>query len=109
MADEIEKLKKPTKKPVARYFSDTKQNDTEDVERIKVDSKKKAESFKGDVIKVQEKVKFFPQSKWNNRSGNQKGKFQKNKNKNLQLKVDPYARERHSSKFFHRIPLLIFN
>lgn len=103
MADEIEKLKKPTKKPVVRYFSDNKQGDTETVERIKVNSERKAEAFKGDVIRVKEKVRFVPKSKWNNRSGDQRDRFQNNKRKNLQIKVDPYARERHSSEFLYRL------
>lgn len=100
MADEIEKLKKPAKKQIVRYFSDKKSDDSEPVERIKVNNKKQAQDFKGNVIRVREKAKFFiPKSgKWNS-SAQQKQKFQKNKKKKLELTIDPYAKERHSRKF----------
>lgn len=97
MSEEAEKLRKPQKKPV-RYFSDVNKVDSGDVERIKVDNKKKAIAFKGEVIQVKEKAKFFPKSKWNNKRPDKVGnKFMKHKN-SVKIEVDPYAKDRHTRK-----------
>lgn len=100
MTEEIEKLRKPQKKPV-RYFSDVNKVDPNDVEHIKVDNKKKSIGFKGEVIQVKEKVKYFPRSKWDNKRpapGSNKFLKQKRNRKFVELKVDPYAKQRHSRK-----------
>lgn len=100
MSEEIEKFKKPEKKPV-RYFSDVKKDDSADVERIKVSNQKKAIPFKGDVIRVQEKEKFYAKSKWDNkRPENARHGQQKRKKSLVKLEVDPYAKDRHSRKYF---------
>lgn len=67
MSEEIEKLKKPQKKPV-RYFSEVNnKNDEDKIERIEVNTKKKGLPFKGDVIQVQEKAKFYGKTIWRNK------------------------------------------
>lgn len=99
MSEEIEKLKKPEKKTV-RYFSDVRKNESEDVEQIKVNNKKKAIPFKGEVIQVQEKAKYYAKSKWNNKRP-ENARFGHNKRKRslVKLEVDAYAKDRHSRKY----------
>lgn len=100
MSEEIEKLKKPTKMPIVRYFGETNKVDTGDVEHIKVNNKKKAIDFKGDVIQVREKAKYYAQSKWNNkRPENARNMMNKKKKPFVKLEVDPYAKERHSREY----------
>lgn len=93
------------KKPKARYFGQRNDDDSSPVERIKVDSSKKAKSFEGEVINVSETSKFF--KKYHLRNGNkgqygskfdpeQKGKI--NRGRRVKIKIDPYALERHSRK-----------
>lgn len=95
MSEEIEKFKKPQKKPV-RYFSDVNKVDEENVERIEVSNKKKANPFKGEVIQVQEKARFYGKSIWKNkRPDNFKPKRNR---KAIKVEVDPYAKDRHSRK-----------
>lgn len=100
MSEEIEKLKKPSKKATTvRYFGQVNKIEKEDdVEHIKVDNKKKPIAFKGEVIEVQETAKFYAKSKWNNkRPGNARSKHKKPL---VKIEVDPYARDRHSRKFY---------
>lgn len=97
MSEEVGSSAVPKKKPIVRYFSDAKRTDgAEGVERIKTDQSRKPHAFVGDVIAVKEKAKFFGKSKWQNRRPDVVGQYQKGKRKMVQLKVDPYARERHS-------------
>lgn len=99
MSEEIEKLQKPQKKPV-RYFGDVKKFESTDVEHIPVNPKQKSNSFNGEVIKVQQKAKFFAKSKWQNqRPENVRNNFKKPKKQLVKLEVDPYARDRHSRKY----------
>lgn len=99
MSEEIEKLKKPEKK-VVRYFSDVNKSESGDVEQIKVNNKKKAISFNGDVIRVQEKAKFYAKSKWDNKRPENAKNWQNKRKKGLvKIEVDPYAKERHSRKY----------
>lgn len=101
MSEEIEKLKKPQKKPVVRYFGDGNQVKTEDAEHIKVNNKKRPIGFTGEVIQVEEKSKFYAKSKFKNkRPENARNRFHKHKKGLVQIKVDPYARDRHSRKCF---------
>lgn len=101
MSEEVEKLKKPVKKPV-RYFSDVNKVKNEDVEQIPVNNKKKASLFKGEVIQVQEKAKFYAKSKWNNkRPENARHGPNKRKKSLVKIEVDPYAKERHSRKYLN--------
>lgn len=89
--------KKIIPKPAARYFGAVKKDEVADIQHIPVDIKKKSKSFKGDVIHVEEKAKYFARSKWST-----KGKLTKQKNQkklNIKLTVDPYAIQRHSSKY----------
>lgn len=103
MSEEIEKLQKPQKKAV-RYFGDVNRVKSEDVEHITVNTKKKSTSFDGEVIQVKEKAKFFAKSKWKNkRPENARNNFKRPKKPLVKLEVDPYARDRHSRKYF---PLL---
>ncbi|XP_031626620.1 WD repeat-containing protein 46 [Contarinia nasturtii] len=97
MNEEIEKLKTPVKKPV-RYFSDVRKVESEDVEQIQVNNKKKATSFKGEVIQVREKEKFYAKSKWNNKRPENVKQYGQNKRKKslVKIEVDPYAKDRHS-------------
>lgn len=100
MSEEIEKLKKPEKK-VVRYFSDVNRVNKDDVEQINVNNKKKAIPFKGEVIEVQNKAKFYAKSKWKNkRPENAKQGWNKRKKSLVKLEVDPYAMNRHSREYF---------
>lgn len=85
------------KKPVARYFGAGAQVDHKDVQRIPVDTKKKTNPFKGDVIQVDEQAKFFFKSKYSKQGKLKSSKFLKQKN--VKLKLDPYALQKHSSEF----------
>lgn len=100
MSEEIEKLKKPQKKPIVRYFGDGNKIDSEDAEHIKVNNKKKPIGFHGEVIEVNETAKFYAKSKFKNKKPeNARNKFNKHKKKPLvKIEVDPYARDRHSRK-----------
>lgn len=99
MSEEIEKFKKPEKKTV-RYFSDVNKTDAGDVEQINVNNKKKAIAFKGEVIQVQKREKFYAQSKWNNkRPENVRNPFNKRKKSLVKIEVDPYAKDRHSREY----------
>lgn len=99
MSEEIEQLKKSQKKPTVRYFDQVNKVDSDDVEHIKVNNNKKSIPFKGEVIQVQEKAKFYAKSKWNNkRPENVRNKFNKHKRSLVKLEVDPYAKDRHSRK-----------
>lgn len=102
MSREIEKLKNPQKKPTVRYFGEINNKiESDDVEHIKVNNKTKPIPFKGEVIQVQEKAKFYAKSKWNNkRPENPRNKFNKRKKNLVKIEVDPYARDRHSRKYF---------
>lgn len=101
MSEEIEKLKNPQKKATVRYFSETNRVDSQDAEHIHVNNKKKAIPFKGEVIRVQEKAKFFAKSKWNNKRPDHPQNLMKKRKKGLvQIEVDPYAKERHSRKCY---------
>lgn len=95
MSEEIEKFKKPQKKTV-RYFGDVNKGD--DVEHIKVDTTKKAIPFKGDVIQVQEKAKFYGKSIWKNKRPEPQNRFKRNR-KAIKVEVDPYAKQRHSREW----------
>lgn len=100
MSEEIEKLKKPQKKPI-RYFGDGNQVKTEDAEHIKIDNEKNPIGFSGEVIQVEEKSKSYAKSKFKNKKPeNVRNKFHKQKKGLVQIKVDPYARDRHSRKCF---------
>lgn len=102
MSEVIEKLKKPEKKTV-RYFSDVNKNDSGDVERINVNSKKAA-TFEGEVIQVQQKAKFYAKSKWDNkRPENAKHGHNKRKKSLVKIEIDPYAKDRHSREYFNPI------
>lgn len=98
MTEEIEKLRKPQKKPV-RYFSETNNKHDEDkIERIEVNTKKKGNPFKGDVIQVQEKAKFYGKTIWKNKRPEKgQNKFKRNR-KPIKVEIDPYAKQRHSRK-----------
>lgn len=101
MSEEIEKLKKPQKKPIVRYFGDGNKIKTEDAEHIKVNNKKKPIGFSGEVIQVDEQAKFYAKSKFHNkRPEHARKKFHKHKKGLVKLQVDPYARERHARKCF---------
>lgn len=100
MSEEIEKFKKPQKKTV-RYFGEVNKIESGDVEHIKVNSKQKSIGFKGEVIQVQQKEKFFAKSKYKNkRPENVRNTFKKPKKQLVKIEVDPYARDRHSRKYF---------
>lgn len=100
MSEEIEKLKKPQKKAVVRYFGDGNKVASDDTEHIKVDNKKKPIGFHGEVIQVNETAKFYAKSKFKNkRPENARNKFKKRKKDLVKIEVDPYAKERHSRKF----------
>lgn len=93
---ETTSAKQPVKKkPIARYFGGISKDDDKDVEHIPVDIKKKTKPFKGDVIRVDEKPKFFPKAKWS-----KEGKLHhiKKGNKPREVKIDPYALQKHSSE-----------
>lgn len=101
MTEEIEKLKKPQKKPV-RYFSDVQKFDESTVEHVEVNKKKKSNAFNGEVIQVQEKAKFYGKTIWKNkRPANGQNKFVRNR-KPIKVEVDPYAKQRHSRKLFKK-------
>lgn len=101
MNEEIEKLKKPQKKATVRYFSETNRIDSGDTEHINVNNKKKAVSFKGEVIQVQEKAKFYAKSKWKNkRPANPQNLMKKRRKDLVQIQIDPYAKDRHSRKCY---------
>lgn len=107
MSEEIEKLKKPQKKPTVRYFGEINKIESDDVEHIKVNNKKASIPFKGEVIQMQEKAKFYAKSKWNNkRPENPRNKFNKRKKNLVKIEVDPYARDRHSRKYSDAISVL---
>lgn len=108
MSEEIEKLKKPQKKPIVRYFGDGNKVESEDAEHIKVNNKKNPIGFNGEVIQVAETAKFYAKSKFKNKKPeNGRNKFIKRKKGLVKIEVDPYARDRHSRKcivfffFFH--------
>lgn len=103
MSEEIEKLKRPQKKPV-RYFSEVNnKNDEDKIERIEVNTKKKGLPFKGDVIQVQEKAKFYGKTIWRNKRPEKgQNKFKRNR-KAIKVEVDPYAKQRHSRKLLKSI------
>ena len=100
MSEEAGTKKTVTKRPVARYFGAVNKDENKGVERIPVDAKKKPIAFKGDVIKVEEKAKYYAKAKWASKgkgaNKNAKGR------KNIHQKVDPYALHKHSSKS-HRL------
>lgn len=96
MSEATDSKKVFKKKPVARYFGAGASVDHKDVQRIPVDIKKKTAPFKGDVIKVDEKAKFFFKSKYSKQGKLKNSKFLKPKN--VKLKVDPYALQKHSSE-----------
>lgn len=99
MSEEIERLQKPQKKATIRYFGDTNKVDSGDAEHINVNNRNKAIPFKGEVIQVKERAKFYSQSKWNNkRPENVQNLMHKKKRTLVKLEVDPYAKERHSRK-----------
>lgn len=101
MSEEIEKLRKPEKKTTVRYFGDSNKVKSDDAEHISVSSKKKPIHFSGEVIQVQEKAKFFAKSKWDNRRPQNTQNLLRKRKKNLvQIEVDPYAKDRHSRKYF---------
>lgn len=98
MSEQNGKVKKPQKKPV-RYFGEVNnKNDDDKIERIEVNTKKKGLPFKGDVIQVQEKAKFYGKTIWRNKRPEKgQNKFKKNR-KAIKVEVDPYAKQRHSRK-----------
>lgn len=99
MSEEIEKFKKPQKRTV-RYFGETNKVDSNDTEHINVNNQKKAIQFKGEVIQVQEKAKFYAKSKYANiRPEYPRHLIKKKKRSLVKLDVDPYAKERHSRKY----------
>lgn len=108
MSEEIEKLKKPQKKPIVRYFGDgNKLDSSEDAEHIKVNNKKEPIGFNGEVIQVEETAKFYAKSKFKNKKPeNPRNKFIKRKKGLVKIEVDPYARDRHSRKCFFFLLLL---
>lgn len=109
MSEEIEKLKNPSKKKTVRYFSDVKKEEPTEVQHIQVNINKKAESFKGEVIQVDGRERFYGKTKWRNKRPEKiNHKLLRRNKKMVQIKIDPYAYDRHSRKYndFCRIPPL---
>lgn len=99
MSGEIEKPKNPSKKKTVRYFGDVNKDESTDAQHRKVDANKKAESFNGEVIHVDGREKFYGKTKWKNkRPEKNQNKFIKRNKKMVQIKLDPYAYDRHSRK-----------
>lgn len=99
MSTDTEAKKAVKPRPVARYFGAIEKDDKKEVERVSVDVKKKPKSFEGDVINVETKAKPFGKTKWNNQKGAYKNSKHFKNRKHLQLKVDPYALQRHSREY----------